>query len=272
MLGGSGDLPASTPVAGRAAQLRMKAWSASASAGDGAINKERAAVIEREIRLPLRVGETGLQLAQKGREQGHLGGEAGALLEQRGDRRFLRHGSGTFADEVDDAVASSPSPPHPQRSRNYRQCFVVDFTEVMQPPGTMRSRRKRACFSSRLRSSPFLIAFMLTACGRTELLPGTQDSSSIGGLGGTGGSASPTDAASLDTSAPRNECTGELRPYGCPCTNGAECVDGFCATDYAPRSGSSECVEDKVGRCRGFPQRECVCRVTNYGNEGRCYD
>ncbi|GEM_PF-3519486 len=122
-----------------------------------------------------------------------------------------------------------------------------------------------------LRSS-LLIAFMLTACGRSELLPETQDSSSIAGRAGMGGPASPTDAASLDTSVPTDECTGESKPNGCPCTNGAECEDGFCATDYAPRSGSSECEQAEVGRCRDFPQHDCVCMVTSYGNRGHCYE
>jgi hypothetical protein len=123
-----------------------------------------------------------------------------------------------------------------------------------------------------LRSSFLLVAFVLSACGRTELLTGTRDSSSIDGLGGAGGPASPTDAVLSDTSVPGDECTGESKPYGCPCTNSAECDDGFCATGFAPRSGSSECEDGKVGRCRGLPQRECACMVTNRGNEGRCYE
>ena len=47
---------------------------------------------------------------------------------------------------------------------------------------------------------------------------------------------------------------------------------GFCATDYAPRVGSAECEQAEVGKCREFPQHDCVCMVTKYGNEGRCYE
>jgi len=99
-----------------------------------------------------------------------------------------------------------------------------------------------------------ILAHRLHACcvRRSELLAGTQDSSSLGGSGGMGGPTSPTDAASPDTSVPGDECTGELKPYGCPCTDGAECEDGFCATDYAPRAGSSECEGDKIGGAGNF--------------------
>ena len=122
-----------------------------------------------------------------------------------------------------------------------------------------------------LRSAAFVLAFLL-ACGRTDLLSGTQDSSSIGGLAGAGGPDSATDAAAPDTPVPGDECTGEAKPNGCPCANSAQCENKFCATTYAPRSGSSECADAKVGTCRAFPQHECACMVANYGNEGHCYD
>jgi hypothetical protein len=111
------------------------------------------------------------------------------------------------------------------------------------------------------RSSLLFIAFVLVACGRSELLPGTP---------------SLTDAATIDTSASEDgsdlQCIGEPKADGCPCTNGTECQGGFCATEYAPRLGSAECDQAEVGKCREFPQHDCACMVTEYGNEGHCYE
>ena len=71
----------------------------------GAIDEERAPVVEGQVSLPLRVGEAGLRAAQRLLESGHAPGKVGIRGEEGGDGGFFGHGPGGLADEVDDAVA-----------------------------------------------------------------------------------------------------------------------------------------------------------------------
>gem|GEM_PF-6368438 len=69
-------------------------------------DQQRLPVVERQPRLPLRVGERRRAVFQEGRERWQAAAEVRVALPDQRQRRRLRERAGHVADEVDDGVAA----------------------------------------------------------------------------------------------------------------------------------------------------------------------